>query len=98
MLHELTLSVLTVNLLGAELTDDSHSIGGLNHVHLAGLVLLPVSLTSLHLAAQVQLSGAKVASATVAVHDAEDRLGGYALQKLRRARNPLHELLITVLV
>lgn len=69
MLHELTVSVLTVDLLRTKLANDSHSECSLNHVHLAGLVLLPVSLTGLHFSAQVQLSRAKVASASVAVHD-----------------------------
>lgn len=69
MLHELTASVLSVDLFRTELADNSHSVGGLNHVHLAGPVLLPVSLTSFHLSAQVQLARAKVSSASVAVHD-----------------------------
>ena len=68
MLHQLTSGLITVDLLRAELADDPHSVCSLNHVHLAGLVLLPVSLTRLHLSAQVQLPRAKIASASVAVH------------------------------
>jgi hypothetical protein len=59
MLHKLTASVLAVDLLRTKLADDSHSVGGLNYVHLAGPVLLPVSLTCLQLTSQVQLPRSK---------------------------------------
>lgn len=68
MLHKLTPGFLTVNLLRTKLADDPHSVGSLNHVHLTGLVLLPVSLASLDLSSRVQLARAKVSSASVAVH------------------------------
>jgi hypothetical protein len=67
MLNELTASVLTVDLLRTKLANDSHSECSLNHVHLAGLILFPVSLTCLHLSAKVRLDRAKVASTSVAV-------------------------------
>lgn len=67
-MHQQTPGFIAVNLLRAELADDPHSVGSLNHVHLVGLVLFPVSLTRLHLTAQVQLPRAKVASASVTVH------------------------------
>lgn len=68
MLHQQTLRFRPVYLRGAPLANNSHSVCSLNQVHLRGLVLFPVSLSSLHFAAQVKLAGSKIASATIAVH------------------------------
>lgn len=68
MLHQLTLRFGPVNLCRAPLADNSHPIGSLNQVHLRGLILFPVSLSGLYLPTEVKLAGAKIASASVAVH------------------------------
>lgn len=68
MLHQLALRFRPVNLGGAPLADDPHPVRSLNQVHLRGLVLFPVSLSGLYLPAEVKLTRAKIASATVAVH------------------------------
>lgn len=68
MLHQLTLRLSPVNLSGAPLADDPHSVGSLNQVHFRGFILFSVSLSGLHFATQVKLTRAKIASAAVAVH------------------------------
>lgn len=67
MLHQLTLRFRPINLSGAPFADDPHPVGSQNQVHLRGLILFPVSLSGLYLPAEVKLTRAKIASATVAV-------------------------------
>jgi hypothetical protein len=67
VLHQLTPSFFTVNLLRAELAYDSHTVCSLKKVHFAGLVLFSVSLSSLHFSAKMELFRAKIAPASVAV-------------------------------